>query len=108
MENLIKLVSRSTHLKIFGDEAYLEVYKDERELTDEDQDAKNERQKVYSLKPNEFSNYPLVIKDIRKVYPGVFGRPPKVANKNINLLINNGELFGLLGPNGAGKTTLIT
>jgi len=30
-----------------------------------------------------------------------------VALKNINLDINEGELFGVLGPNGAGKTTLI-
>jgi ABC-2 type transport system ATP-binding protein len=29
------------------------------------------------------------------------------ALKNINLSIEQGELFGLLGPNGAGKTTLI-
>ena len=30
-----------------------------------------------------------------------------VAVDNINIQVNNGELFGLLGPNGAGKTTLI-
>jgi ABC-2 type transport system ATP-binding protein len=41
------------------------------------------------------------------VYPSANGRIPKVANKNISLRVNNGELFGLLGPNGAGKTTLI-
>ena len=29
------------------------------------------------------------------------------ALKNINLKINEREIFGLLGPNGAGKTTLI-
>ncbi len=29
-----------------------------------------------------------------------------VALKNINLTIDNGELFGLIGPDGAGKTTL--
>lgn len=45
---------------------------------------------------------------MRKVYPGVNGRPPKVANKRISLHIKSGELFGLLGPNGAGKTTLIS
>jgi ABC-type multidrug transport system ATPase subunit len=60
------------------------------------------------LDPKEYHSYPLVVKDLRKVYPGVNGRPPKVANKNISLKVHNGELFGLLGPNGAGKTTLIS
>ena len=42
------------------------------------------------------------IKDITKQY--------KKGNKvieNLNLTINDGEIFGFLGPNGAGKTTTI-
>ena len=74
-------------MQIFGDDSYLEVYKDAEELVDEDQDAKDERKKVYALKKSDFAKYPLIAKDIRKVYPGVFGRPPKVANKNICLMI---------------------
>jgi ABC-type multidrug transport system ATPase subunit len=50
----------------------------------------------------------MVAKDIRKVYPGVNGRKPKVANRSICLKVHPGELFGLLGPNGAGKTTFIS
>lgn len=57
---------------------------------------------------DDYTNYPLVVKNIRKVYPGVNGCKPKTANKNISLKVENGELFGLLGPNGAGKTTLIS
>ncbi|HEX7620686.1 MAG TPA: ATP-binding cassette domain-containing protein, partial [Anaerolineales bacterium] len=34
-------------------------------------------------------------------------RKELVALANVNLNIEQGELFGLLGPNGAGKTTLI-
>lgn len=43
----------------------------------------------------------LEIKNVTKKYDDF------VANKNINLTIGNGVLFGFIGPNGAGKTTLI-
>ena len=69
---------------------------------------KNERKNVHKIKKEDFKRYPLIARDIRKVYPGVNNRPPNVANKNINFKVENGELFGLLGPNGAGKTTLVT
>lgn len=74
----------------------------------EDQDARDERQFIYSLDKDDYADYPLIAKDVRKVYPALGKGKPKIANKNINLRINNGELFGLLGPNGAGKTTLIS
>lgn len=43
----------------------------------------------------------LEIKNVTKKYN------EKVANDNINLTINDGEIFGFIGPNGAGKSTLI-
>lgn len=86
----------------------MESFVDSGELNDEDVDVKVERKHVNEIHPNDFIRYPLIAKDIRKVYPGSNGQPPKVANQRISLKVKNGELFGLLGPNGAGKTTLIS
>jgi ABC-type multidrug transport system ATPase subunit len=63
---------------------------------------------VHAIRQGDYSKYPLIAKDIRKVYPSVNGRRPKVANQCISLKVDRGELFGLLGPNGAGKTTFIS
>jgi ABC-2 type transport system ATP-binding protein len=43
------------------------------------------------------------IHHITKYYPG----QASPANRDINLQIETGEIFGLLGDNGAGKTTLV-
>ncbi|MCW8846683.1 MAG: ABC transporter ATP-binding protein [Gammaproteobacteria bacterium] len=43
------------------------------------------------------------VRGLSKVYEGGFQ-----ALKNVNLEIQQGEIFALLGPNGAGKTTLIS
>lgn len=74
----------------------------------EDTDSKAEREYVYSLDSEDYHKYPLIIKDMRKVYPACGGVPPKVATKCFSLRIKKGEMFGMLGPNGAGKTTLIS
>ncbi len=74
----------------------------------EDRDAKAERNLVLNLEKKDYYKYPLIVKDIRKIYPGFGGRPPKMATKNFSLKIKKGEMFGFLGPNGAGKTTLIS
>ena len=39
--------------------------------------------------------------DLTKTFPGV------VANKDVSLTVNRGEIVGLLGENGAGKSTLV-
>lgn len=53
----------------------------------EDMDAKQERISVDRLDTETFFKYPLIVKEIRKVYPGFSGRAPKVANKSISLKI---------------------
>ena len=44
----------------------------------------------------------ITFKEIKKSYG------QKNALKNLNLTINDGEIFGLIGHNGAGKTTTIS
>lgn len=74
----------------------------------EDADSQAERAIVYNLDKADYYKYPLIIKDMRKIYPACGGVPPKIATKNFSLRIKKGEMFGMLGPNGAGKTTLIS
>ena len=45
----------------------------------------------------------LEIRNVSKTYPGA----RKFAIKDINLEIDNGDIFGFIGPNGAGKSTTI-
>lgn len=112
MESFIKRNFPKMHPMIYKDESHLKLYRDasedQVELELEDQDVKEERQFIYNMSKQEFADYPLVAMNVRKVYPALGNGKPKIANKNINLRINSGELFGLLGPNGAGKTTLIS
>jgi len=82
-----------------------EAYEIEAEF--EDSDVKSENQYVQTIQP-PFDDCPLLIKNLRKVYKSVGGKPPKVAVKDLSLHIKRGEMFGLLGPNGAGKTSLIS
>ena len=51
---------------------------------------------------NPMENEVLRMQDITKIYPNGF-----IANKSVNLVINEGEIHALVGENGAGKTTLM-
>ena len=45
--------------------------------------------------------------EVRSLSRVFSGRRDTLALDNVDLTVEEGELFGLLGPNGAGKTTLI-
>lgn len=62
----------------------------------------------YPEGPNQVS---IAVANLVKKYgkPGASRASNKeiIANDDISLEVNRGEIFGLLGPNGAGKTTLV-
>ncbi|KAJ3000665.1 hypothetical protein HDV02_004350 [Globomyces sp. JEL0801] len=80
---------------------------DEKETQFEDKDVKEERARVIADNFDS-TDYPLVMKNMRKVYAGRGGAGPKLAVKDVTFAVEKGVTFGLLGPNGAGKTTLIS
>ncbi|KNE54506.1 hypothetical protein AMAG_00477 [Allomyces macrogynus ATCC 38327] len=68
----------------------------------EDDDVRAERARVDN---NQFpQDAPLVVRHMRKIYPGT----NKIAVKDVTMAIERDTIFGLLGPNGAGKSTLIS
>jgi len=68
-------------------------------------DVVEERNRVANI--TDFSEFPIVVQDLKKIYPKLDGAPAKMAVRNLSLAVERGECFGLLGPNGAGKSTSI-
>ncbi|MBM4237085.1 MAG: ATP-binding cassette domain-containing protein, partial [Euryarchaeota archaeon] len=46
-------------------------------------------------------------RNLTRHFGGNRKKEPTVALDDVDLVVEEGELFGLLGPNGAGKTTLL-
>lgn len=67
-----------------------------------DRDVQREKVRVLS---GAADGEMIVVKGIRKVYPGRQGARPKVAVEDMYFAIPEGQCFGYLGMNGAGKTT---
>lgn len=61
-----------------------------------------------SLSQKDLSDYPIIVKHLRKVYPGRGNISSKVAVKDVSFRVPSGEVFAYLGINGAGKTTSIS
>ncbi len=73
-----------------------------------DDDCMAEEEFVRRISGENVDQYPLVVRGLRKEFPGQEGQPDKLAVSWVHFCIRKGETFGLLGPNGAGKTTLIS
>ncbi|KAF8052341.1 hypothetical protein N665_1570s0002 [Sinapis alba] len=70
-------------------------------------DVTQETEKVEQLMLEASTSHAIVCDNLRKVYPGRDGNPPKLAVRGLSLAVPSGECFGMLGPNGAGKTSFI-
>lgn len=67
----------------------------------------NQKETVKQLIFERSKNHGIVCDNLKKVYQGRDGNPPKLAVCGLSLAVPSGECFGMLGPNGAGKTSFI-
>lgn len=68
----------------------------EAEIQFEDQDVRDERARVLAPAFKDES-YPLVMRNMRKVYAGRGGQGPKLAVRDVTVAVESGITFGLLG-----------
>ncbi|NWS94649.1 ABCA9 protein, partial [Mionectes macconnelli] len=85
-----------------------------RELEEEDEDVKAEREAVKNAiaAPSQDEKSVIIVSNLCKEYKikqagSVFKKKKKTATKNVSFCVKKGEVLGLLGPNGAGKSTAI-
>jgi ABC-type multidrug transport system ATPase subunit len=57
---------------------------------------------------DEMKEVGIMIRNLKKTYPGRLGRPPVKAVQGVSLDIYKGDITALLGHNGAGKTTTMS
>ena len=63
-------------------------------------DAVRERNAAYVTQPGD--EHPIVLRDLRKVFPKMDGNPAKVAVDNMSIAVASGECFGCACPIGFG------
>jgi ABC-type multidrug transport system fused ATPase/permease subunit len=102
--DLIRAYQRYQSRKLHGEskseaELAIGIQIDESETKFEDADVKAERARVTDAS-FAHDKYPLVMKNMRKVYAGRGGQGPKLAVKDVSFAVEKGITFGLLGPNG--------